>query len=159
MCLCVAALATEAPTPDLLLAKPHGRKEPIINRCMWKHIFTQGFYQLFWLFLIIYGANKYIARYALPSRCASYSRLDLSHGEVQRLTSVATQTGGLLNTCCSGEACFKSGGGIYLTGRSQSPHHHSAPCDNEDASDLLNDNISARCLSAVCTASSASATV
>ena len=118
----VAALATEAPTPDLLLAKPHGRKEPIINRCMWKHIFTQGFYQLFWLFLIIYGANKWIQRYALPSQCSSYSRLDLSHGDVQTLSSVATQSGGLFNTCCSGADCYKSDGGIYLTGQWVNQH-------------------------------------
>ena len=61
MCVSLhAALATEAPTPDLLLLKPHGRGERIINRNMWKHILTQGCYQLFWLFLIIYGANKYM---------------------------------------------------------------------------------------------------
>lgn len=113
----VAALATEAPTPDLLLAKPHGRKEPIINRKMWKHIFTQGIYQLFWLFLIIYGANKWIKRYALPSRCSTYSRMDLGYGDVQTLSSVATQRGGFIDTCCSGADCFTSGGGIYLTGQ------------------------------------------
>lgn len=42
--LCVAvdvALATEAPTPDLLLLRPHGRGERIITRSMWKHILTQ----------------------------------------------------------------------------------------------------------------------
>lgn len=111
-----AALATEAPTPDLLLAKPHGRKEPIINRCMWKHIFTQGFYQLFWLFLIIYGANKWIHRYALPSKCSTYASLDLNYDDVQTLSSAATQTGGRFDACCSGTACFRPDGGIYLTG-------------------------------------------
>jgi hypothetical protein len=30
---------------------------------MWKHIFCQGFYQLFWLFLIVYGTTKYIGPY------------------------------------------------------------------------------------------------
>ncbi|KAL3138057.1 hypothetical protein ABBQ38_005290 [Trebouxia sp. C0009 RCD-2024] len=110
------ALATEAPTPDLLLAKPHGRKEPIINRSMWKHIFTQGFYQLFWLFLIIYGANKWIPRYALPNKCATFARLDLNFDDVQTLSSAATQTGGLFDTCCSGTNCYRPNGGIYLTG-------------------------------------------
>ncbi len=53
-----AALATEPPTPELLLEKPHGRDEQLISGKMWKHILTQGFYQLFWLFLIFYGAPK-----------------------------------------------------------------------------------------------------
>ena len=54
--LCTAALATEDPSPDLLLETPHGRTEPLINRAMWLHIFVQGFYQIFWLMLIFYGA-------------------------------------------------------------------------------------------------------
>ena len=83
---------------------------------MWKHIFTQGFYQLFWLFLIIYGAHKWIPRYALPNKCATYARLDLSFDDVQTLSSVATRTGGLFDTCCSGTNCFTPNG-IYLTGQ------------------------------------------
>ena len=58
-----AALATEPPTPELLLEKPHGRDEALISPSMWKHIFCQGIYQLFWLFLIVYGATKYVGPY------------------------------------------------------------------------------------------------
>ena len=54
--LFIAALATEDPSPDLLLETPHGRTEPLINKAMWLHIFVQGFYQIFWLMLIFYGA-------------------------------------------------------------------------------------------------------
>ena len=62
-----AALATEPPTPQLLEEKPHGRDEALISPAMWKHIFCQAFYQLFWLFLIVYGATKYIAPYRVSS--------------------------------------------------------------------------------------------
>ncbi|KAA6423560.1 MAG: P-type ATPase [Trebouxia sp. A1-2] len=110
------ALATEAPTPDLLLMKPHGRGERIINNSMWKHIFTQGCYQLFWLFLIIYGADKYIGRYKQPTECSTYSSLDLSYLTVETLSVVANQTGGTFDVCCSGDDCYTANGGIYLTG-------------------------------------------
>ena len=48
-----AALATEDPRPELLLMKPAGRTESLISSKMWKHILTQGIYQMFWLFLIL----------------------------------------------------------------------------------------------------------
>lgn len=57
------ALATENPTPELLLEKPHGRSEPLISRIMWRHVVVQGCYQLCWLFLIIYGASAHIPAY------------------------------------------------------------------------------------------------
>ncbi len=41
-----AALATEDPSPDLLLETPHGRTEPLINGAMWTHINVQGIYQV-----------------------------------------------------------------------------------------------------------------
>lgn len=47
------ALATEAPSPELLQQKPHGRQARLITACMAKHILTQGLYQLFWMFLIL----------------------------------------------------------------------------------------------------------
>ena len=117
--LCGAALATEAPTPDLLLTKPHGRGERIINNSMWKHIFTQGCYQLFWLFLIIYGADKYIGRYRQPTECTTYSSLDLNYLAVETLSVVGHQTGGTFDVCCSGDDCYTANGGIYLTGQPQ----------------------------------------
>ncbi|KAL9907738.1 plasma membrane calcium-transporting ATPase 2 isoform X4 [Glossina fuscipes] len=45
------ALATELPTPDLLLRKPYGRTKPLISRTMMKNILGQAFYQL----IIIFG--------------------------------------------------------------------------------------------------------
>ena len=62
-----AALATEMPMPELLLEKPHGRNEPLISHRMWKHVVVQGLYQLFWLFLIIYGAPAQLPAFAV--RC------------------------------------------------------------------------------------------
>jgi Ca2+-transporting ATPase len=53
--LAALALATEAPTKQLLQHLPHGRNEPLINGKMMKHILVQGSYQCFWLFLIFYG--------------------------------------------------------------------------------------------------------
>jgi hypothetical protein len=41
-----AALATEAPTPDLLTKKPHGRDEPLISKYMWRFIGSQVCYQV-----------------------------------------------------------------------------------------------------------------
>ena len=58
MCLeFFAALATEDPRPELLLMKPAGRTESLISSKMWKHILTQGIYQMFWLFLILCAAS------------------------------------------------------------------------------------------------------
>ena len=64
-----AALATEPPTPELLLERPHGRDEALISPKMWKHIAAQALYQLFWLFLIVYGATA-----VLPAFQASLQR-------------------------------------------------------------------------------------
>ncbi|PNW74900.1 hypothetical protein CHLRE_12g505350v5 [Chlamydomonas reinhardtii] len=68
------ALATEDPNPELLLMKPYGRNENLITRIMWKHILVQGFYQIFWMFLILYGmpvflnGAKYNGRYDIEGR-------------------------------------------------------------------------------------------
>ena len=61
------ALATEPPTPELLLEKPHGRDEALISPKMWKHIATQALYQLFWLFLIVYGATSVLPAFQASS--------------------------------------------------------------------------------------------
>lgn len=45
-CSCPAALATEAPTSDLLTKRPHGRDEPLISRPMWKFILSNAVYQV-----------------------------------------------------------------------------------------------------------------
>ncbi|BDA43546.1 probable calcium-transporting ATPase 11, plasma membrane-t [Coccomyxa sp. Obi] len=72
------ALATEPPTPELLLEEPHGRDEQLISAKMWKHILTQGCYQLFWLFLIFYGAPKTLPAFYLSSECVTYANLEAS---------------------------------------------------------------------------------
>lgn len=40
------ALATEPPSPDLLLRKPYGRKAPLINRAMYRNIIGLSVFQL-----------------------------------------------------------------------------------------------------------------
>ena len=76
-----AALATEMPTPELLLEKPHGRNEPLISRRMWKHVVVQGLYQLFWLFLVIYGAPAQLPAFAV--RCAGHAGATCTAGHRQ----------------------------------------------------------------------------
>merc|ERR1711892_1393942 len=50
------ALATELPTPELLLRKPYGRTSPLISATMAKNILGQGLYQLVVVFgIMFYG--------------------------------------------------------------------------------------------------------
>uniref|UniRef100_A0A383WGV1 Calcium-transporting ATPase n=1 Tax=Tetradesmus obliquus TaxID=3088 RepID=A0A383WGV1_TETOB len=68
------ALATETPSPKLLDEKPAGRSEPLINGKMFKHILLQGFYQLFWMFLFLYGLPTLVPqRYAFTTPCQLYT--------------------------------------------------------------------------------------
>lgn len=48
------ALATELPTPDLLLRKPYGRTKPLISRTMMKNILGQAVYQLIVIFVLLF---------------------------------------------------------------------------------------------------------
>jgi P-type Ca2+ transporter type 2B len=48
------ALATELPTPDLLLRKPYGRTKPLISRTMMKNILGQAVYQLTIIFGLLF---------------------------------------------------------------------------------------------------------
>lgn len=48
------ALATELPTPDLLLRKPYGRTKPLISRTMMKNILGQAIYQLTVIFVLLF---------------------------------------------------------------------------------------------------------
>lgn len=48
------ALATELPTPDLLLRKPYGRTKPLISRTMMKNILGQAIYQLTVIFCLLF---------------------------------------------------------------------------------------------------------
>uniref|UniRef100_T1GPL9 Uncharacterized protein n=1 Tax=Megaselia scalaris TaxID=36166 RepID=T1GPL9_MEGSC len=48
------ALATELPTPDLLLRKPYGRTKPLISKTMMKNILGQAIYQLILIFGLLF---------------------------------------------------------------------------------------------------------
>ncbi|GAB6019398.1 Plasma membrane calcium-transporting ATPase 3, variant 3 [Chamberlinius hualienensis] len=48
------ALATELPTPDLLLRKPYGRTKPLISRTMMKNILGHACYQLTVIFVLLF---------------------------------------------------------------------------------------------------------
>ncbi|KAG0600760.1 hypothetical protein M758_11G058600 [Ceratodon purpureus] len=48
------ALATEAPTDDLMDRTPIGRKEPLITNWMWRNIFGQAVYQIVVLLILTY---------------------------------------------------------------------------------------------------------
>jgi len=77
------ALATENPTNDLLLLRPHGHDEPLITGRMWKHIFTQGIYQLVWMFLCLYALPIWIpSRYRL-----NFSEAYWNDNCVERITN------------------------------------------------------------------------
>uniref|UniRef100_A0AAG5DIX5 Calcium-transporting ATPase n=1 Tax=Anopheles atroparvus TaxID=41427 RepID=A0AAG5DIX5_ANOAO len=70
------ALATEMPTPDLLLRKPYGRTKPLISRTMMKNILGQAVYQLFIVFGLLFVGDRL---------------LDIESGRGQPLNSEATQ--------------------------------------------------------------------
>lgn len=53
------ALATEMPTPDLLLRKPYGRTKPLISRTMMKNILGQAIYQLIVVFALLFVGEWY----------------------------------------------------------------------------------------------------
>lgn len=48
------ALATEAPTDDLMDRTPIGRTEPLITNIMWRNIFGQAIYQIIVLLILTY---------------------------------------------------------------------------------------------------------
>jgi Ca2+ transporting ATPase len=52
------ALATELPTPDLLLRKPYGRTKPLISRTMMKNILGQAVYQLTVIFGLLFVGER-----------------------------------------------------------------------------------------------------
>jgi Ca2+-transporting ATPase len=52
------ALATEPPTDGLMLRKPYGRTEPIINNVMWRNMLAMAAFQLTVLFVMFFrGCN------------------------------------------------------------------------------------------------------
>ena len=57
------ALATEMPTPELLLRKPYGRTKALISRTMAKNILGQAVYQLVITFgMMFFGKCKWISK-------------------------------------------------------------------------------------------------
>lgn len=50
-------LATELPTPELLLRKPYGRTKPLISRTMAKNIIGHAFYQLVVIFILLFAGD------------------------------------------------------------------------------------------------------
>lgn len=67
------ALATEAPSVELLKQKPNGRKEGLINKRMLKHIAVQGFYQMVWMFLCLYALPAgVLPLYKIPGNDMEY---------------------------------------------------------------------------------------
>jgi Ca2+ transporting ATPase len=62
--LAALALATEVPTPDLLLRKPHGRFDPLVNRVMWINILAHAMFQLLILLIMLFkGKSIYLQEY------------------------------------------------------------------------------------------------
>jgi Ca2+ transporting ATPase len=70
------ALATEMPTPDLLLRKPYGRTKPLISRTMMKNILGQAVYQLSIIFMLLFVGELAIVARPLHTRTVegSYAR-------------------------------------------------------------------------------------
>jgi Ca2+ transporting ATPase len=54
------ALATEAPSDDLLNRKPYSKREYLINVTMWKHIIVQSVFQFGIIFFLYIFAEKFI---------------------------------------------------------------------------------------------------
>jgi len=66
------ALATEAPTPELLERKPYGRTASIVTRTMWRNIIGQATFQLGALFFLLYSIEQ-VSAFGLPSNRARWT--------------------------------------------------------------------------------------
>jgi len=51
------ALATEAPTPDLLDRQPYGRHDNLVNDYMWRNIVVQSTYQLIFCLVLLFAGQ------------------------------------------------------------------------------------------------------
>ena len=60
------ALATEPPTEELLLRKPHNRNEYIVDKRMMKHIVGQTIYQLAIILIFLFAGHLFLPEY--PSK-------------------------------------------------------------------------------------------
>jgi magnesium-transporting ATPase (P-type) len=61
--LAALALATELPTQDMLLRKPYGRNDHLINGYMWRNLLVQAFYQVTFLLVLLYAVPSGIMLY------------------------------------------------------------------------------------------------
>ena len=61
------ALATEPPTDDMLLRKPYGRSDNLINSHMWRNLLCQSMYQLFICLGILYGSRAIGFKSCIPA--------------------------------------------------------------------------------------------
>ncbi|GLI62465.1 hypothetical protein VaNZ11_005095 [Volvox africanus] len=85
------ALATEDPHPRLLLQRPNGRTEHLINWKMAKHIFVQGCYQMLWMFLCLYllpTGPKGLESYLVHSEQSFYETDCAKHAETVLATKM-----------------------------------------------------------------------
>ena len=100
----------------------------------------QGCYQLFWLFLIIYGAPARISRYHVTTECETMTMLHTNEyaGSTSINLSNVTTTPPYrsLDLCCSGTDCYE-GGVYYQGGRPQ------LTCPLEPHSALFNERLDA----------------
>jgi Ca2+ transporting ATPase len=69
------ALATEAPSDALLLRKPYGRNDPVLNPRMIKNVFIAAFYQLTVVLFLLYGQRAlpdlFMKRSTVPNEFVS----------------------------------------------------------------------------------------
>jgi Ca2+-transporting ATPase len=77
------ALATEPPRDALMLRKPYGRTEAIINNVMWRNLLLMAAYQLIVLFVLFFagcdilqfGTSKLLVAPPGDSRCSHYKSI------------------------------------------------------------------------------------
>lgn len=74
------ALATEAPTDELLLRKPYSKREYLIDAVMWKHIIAQSIVQFSVIFFLYIYADKFIIEEDI-NRIKIYSQLEHCFGD------------------------------------------------------------------------------
>lgn len=69
------ALATEAPTEELLKRKPYGRYDSLITRNMWRNIIGHAIYQLAVLLFLLYAINM-LPIFGLPNNMKKFTEAD-----------------------------------------------------------------------------------
>ncbi len=85
----------------------------------------QGCYQLFWLFLIVYGAPAHLPHYHVTTQCETMSHLHtdeyggLLAVNLRNVTNTPPYRN--LDLCCSGAECYTNGGVYYQGGCSKPP--------------------------------------